>query len=52
MRTGIKSRQEIPDFTRRTDEIGHLSRALRDMTQALYRRLDAIENFAADVSHE
>jgi two-component system sensor histidine kinase ChvG len=52
VRTGIKSRQEIPDFTRRTDEIGHLSGALRDMTQALYRRLDAIENFAADVSHE
>jgi two-component system sensor histidine kinase ChvG len=52
VRLGIKSRQEIPDFTRRTDEIGHLSGALRDMTQALYRRLDAIESFAADVSHE
>ncbi|MGY2048827.1 stimulus-sensing domain-containing protein [Methylobacterium sp. JK268] len=52
VRLGIKSRQEIPDFTTRSDEIGHLSRALRDMTQALYRRLDAIENFAADVSHE
>jgi two-component system sensor histidine kinase ChvG len=52
VRLGIKSRQEIPDFTKRTDEIGHLSGALRDMTQALYRRLDAIENFAADVSHE
>ncbi len=52
VRRGIKSRQEIPDFTARTDEIGHLSGALRDMTQALYRRLDAIESFAADVSHE
>ncbi|WP_342149170.1 sensor histidine kinase [Methylorubrum sp. SB2] len=52
VRRGIKSRQEIPDFTNRTDEIGHLSGALRDMTQALYRRLDAIESFAADVSHE
>jgi two-component system sensor histidine kinase ChvG len=29
-----------------------LSRALRDMTQALYNRLDAIESFAADVAHE
>jgi two-component system sensor histidine kinase ChvG len=29
-----------------------LSRALRDMTQALYSRLDAIESFAADVAHE
>lgn len=52
VRMGIRSRQEIPDFTNRTDEIGHLSGALRDMTQALYRRIDAIESFAADVSHE
>jgi len=52
VRLGIKSREEIPDFTGRTDEIGHLSGALRDMTQALYRRIDAIESFAADVSHE
>lgn len=52
VRLGIKSREEIPDFTARTDEIGHLSGALRDMTQALYRRIDAIESFAADVSHE
>ena len=42
----------IPDFTRRRDEIGHLSHALRDMTEALYERLDAIEAFAADVVHE
>lgn len=52
VRRGIKSRQEIPDFTARSDEIGHLSGALRDMTQALYRRIDAIESFAADVAHE
>ncbi len=52
VRMGIKTREEIPDFTYRTDEIGHLSGALRDMTQALYRRIDAIESFAADVSHE
>ncbi|MCG6122600.1 MAG: stimulus-sensing domain-containing protein [Microvirga sp.] len=52
VRRGIKSRQEIPDFTYRSDEIGHLSGALRDMTQALYKRIDAIESFAADVSHE
>ncbi len=49
---GIKSRQQIPDFTNRSDEIGHLSGALRDMTQALYNRMDAIESFAADVAHE
>ena len=52
VRRGIKSRQEIPDFSERSDEIGHLSGALRDMTQALYNRIEAIESFAADVSHE
>jgi two-component system sensor histidine kinase ChvG len=52
VRRGIKSRQEIPDFSNRPDEIGHLSGALRDMTQALYKRMDAIESFAADVAHE
>ncbi len=52
VRRGIKSRQQIPDFTHRPDEIGHLSGAMREMTQALYNRLDAIERFAADVAHE
>ncbi len=52
VRRGIRSRQQIPDFTARSDEIGHLSRTLREMTQALYNRLDAIESFAADVAHE
>ena len=52
VRWGTKSRQEIPDFTMRSDEIGHLSGALRDMTRALYNRIDAIESFAADVAHE
>jgi two-component system sensor histidine kinase ChvG len=52
VRRGIRSRQQIPDFTARSDEIGHLSRALREMTRALYGRLDAIESFAADVAHE
>ncbi|WP_279306526.1 sensor histidine kinase [Microvirga solisilvae] len=52
VRWGTKSRQEIPDFTNRSDEIGHLSGALRDMTKALYNRIDAIESFAADVAHE
>jgi two-component system, OmpR family, sensor histidine kinase ChvG len=52
VRRGIKSRQQIPDFTNRSDEIGHLSHALRDMTKALYSRIDAIESFAADVAHE
>ena len=52
VRRRIRSRVEIPNFTRRRDEIGHLSGAIRDMTNALYRRIDAIESFAADVAHE
>jgi len=46
------SRAEIPDFTDRVDEVGHLSKALGSMTSALYARIEAIERFAADVSHE
>jgi two-component system, OmpR family, sensor histidine kinase ChvG len=52
VRRRIRTRVEIPDFTRRRDEIGHLSGALRDMTNALYSRIEAIEMFAADVAHE
>jgi two-component system sensor histidine kinase ChvG len=52
VRRRIRTRVEIPDFTRRRDEIGHLSGALRDMTDALYNRIEAIEMFAADVAHE
>jgi two-component system sensor histidine kinase ChvG len=52
VRRRIRSRVEIPDFTRRRDEIGHLSGALRGMTDALYSRIEAIESFAADVAHE
>ncbi|EKF18994.1 sensor histidine kinase [Nitratireductor pacificus] len=52
VRRGARSREEIPDFSHRQDEIGNLSAALRDMTKALYARIDAIESFAADVAHE
>jgi two-component system sensor histidine kinase ChvG len=52
VRRRIKSRVEIPDFTRRRDEIGHLSGTLRAMTDALYSRIEGIESFAADVAHE
>lgn len=48
-----KSRRDIiPDLTNRSDEIGELSAALRDMTESLWSRMDAIEAFAADVAHE
>lgn len=52
VRRGVKSREEIPDFSFRQDEIGNLSSAFRDMTNSLYDRIAAIESFAADVSHE
>jgi len=52
VRHGTGRQFEIPDFTRRDDEIGDLSGALREMTEALRARLDAIEGFAADVAHE
>ena len=44
--------QEIPDFSSRQDEIGDLSKALREMTEELSSRMDSIKNFSADVAHE
>ena len=52
MRAGGGRKVAIPDFTARNDEIGRLSAALRDMTEALWVRMDAIERFVADVAHE
>lgn len=52
VRKGSTSREEIPEFSERQDEIGHLARSFREMTNALYNRMDAIEQFAADVAHE
>jgi two-component system, OmpR family, sensor histidine kinase ChvG len=49
---GRRARVEIPDFTGRGDEIGDLSGSLREMTDALWQRMSAIESFAADVAHE
>jgi two-component system sensor histidine kinase ChvG len=42
----------LPDLSQRDDELGDLTRALESMTEALSTRMDAIERFAADVSHE
>ena len=52
VRRGHGRQVTIPDFTRRGDEIGDLSGAFREMTAALWARMDAIEHFAADVAHE
>jgi two-component system sensor histidine kinase ChvG len=45
-------RVRIPDLSARPDEIGRLSVAMRGMVAALYERIDANEQFAADVAHE
>ena len=53
VRRGPPSQADLlPDFGDRSDEIGQLAAALREMTEALWQRMDAIERFAADVSHE
>ncbi len=52
IRSGHLSGDEIPDLSYRHDEIGELSIVLKDMTQALWQRMDSIERFAADVAHE
>jgi two-component system sensor histidine kinase ChvG len=46
------ARVRIPDLAGRPDEIGRLSVAMRGMVAALYDRLEANEQFAADVAHE
>lgn len=52
VRKGRLKYTEIPDMSDRHDEIGELSIVLRDMTHALWERMDTIESFAADVAHE
>jgi two-component system sensor histidine kinase ChvG len=42
----------LPDISARQDEVGDLARSLESMTSTLSARMDAIERFAADVSHE
>jgi two-component system sensor histidine kinase ChvG len=52
VRTGMHRKENLPDFGNRQDEIGDLSISLQEMTHSLWQRMDAIERFAADVSHE
>ncbi len=52
VRKGKIKDTDIPDMSDRHDEIGELSLVLRDMTHALWERMDTIEAFAADVAHE
>jgi two-component system, OmpR family, sensor histidine kinase ChvG len=53
MREGIGRSGSVPARLRsRRDEIGELALALDESARALWARMDAIERFAADVSHE
>lgn len=52
IRRGKREIIDIPDMSKRNDEIGELSLILRQMTAALHNRMDSIERFAADVAHE
>ena len=52
VRHGHSRSYTLPDFRARKDEIGDLAGALSEMTEALWRRMDGIESFAADVAHE
>lgn len=45
-------RLHFPTFAARHDEIGDLFVSFKEMTEALWARMDAIEAFAADVAHE
>jgi two-component system sensor histidine kinase ChvG len=48
----LSLRGELPEFPDRVDEIGKLSKTLRAMNEALYKRIERSERFAADVAHE
>jgi two-component system sensor histidine kinase ChvG len=52
VRLGRAREVKVPRLPRRTDEIGLLARAVSDMSQSLRQRIDNIEAFAADVTHE
>ena len=52
VRLGRAREVNVPRLPRRTDEIGLLARAVSDMSQSLRQRIDNMEAFAADVTHE
>ncbi|MCY7339162.1 MAG: HAMP domain-containing protein [Sphingomonas bacterium] len=52
VRLGRAREVRVPRLPSRRDEIGTLARAVSDMSQSLRRRIDNIEAFAADVTHE
>jgi two-component system sensor histidine kinase ChvG len=52
VRLGRSREVKVPRLPSRNDEIGLLARAVADMSQSLRQRIDNIEAFAADVTHE
>lgn len=48
----ISARHDLPEFAQRNDEVGQMASAFAAMTDALYKRAEASESFAADVAHE
>ena len=52
VRLGRSREVHVPRFARRKDEIGLLARVVSDMSAGLRQRIDNIEAFAADVTHE
>jgi len=52
VRLGRAREVKVPRLPSRHDEIGLLARSLADMSQSLRHRIDNIEAFAADVTHE
>ena len=52
VRLGRAREVKVPRLPSRRDEIGLLARAISDMSQSLRQRIDNIEAFAADVTHE
>jgi len=52
VRLGRSREVKVPRLPSRQDEIGLLARAVSDMSQSLRQRIDNMEAFAADVTHE
>ncbi|MEO1786463.1 MAG: ATP-binding protein [Pseudomonadota bacterium] len=52
VRTGTSDTLNMDALTKRRDEIGYLAQSLEAMTVALVDRIEANEQFAADVAHE
>ena len=45
-------RISVPQFSDRKDEINELAVSIKEMLNSIWNRMDAVENFAADVAHE